>query len=202
MKQSWQRLPGLDNGTVSLANSSHTSDSTTGVDVDGSVETIRQELESIPFEAFILRRAQLDSRLEAAGFVWEDGKKVETENYIRKGVVINPKRTKSVSSSHQASQAGSKASTSLQPQTTTSALRQPKKSKSMPSGSRTGAKAKNWERVPQSSSAVRQETSHAAFVSRTLVRIVLNIPGSTIERCANMTEFLRGFQGAIEGGFA
>jgi len=82
MKQSWQRLPGLDNGTVSLANSSHTSHSTCSV--DRSLETIRQELESIPFELFILHRAQLDSRLKVAGFVWEDGKKVETGNYIRK----------------------------------------------------------------------------------------------------------------------
>jgi len=79
MKQSWQRLLGLDNGTFSLANSSHTSDSTGGV--DRSLETIRQELRSIPFEAFILRRAQLDSRLKVAGFVWEDGRKVETGNY-------------------------------------------------------------------------------------------------------------------------
>ena len=82
MKQSWQRLPGLDNGTVSLANSSHTSHSTCSV--DRSLETIRQELESIPFELFILHRAQLDSRLKVAGFVWEDGRKVETGNYIRK----------------------------------------------------------------------------------------------------------------------
>jgi len=200
MKQSWQRLPGLDNGTVSLANSSHTSDSTSGV--DRSLETIRQELESIPFEAFILRRAQLDSRLKMAGFVWEDGKKVETGNYIRKGVVINPKRAESMPGSRQASEAGSGASTSSQLHTTVSAPRQPKKSQSMSSRSHTGTKAKNWLRPSPSSSGARQDISHAAFVPRTLVRMVLNFPGSTIQHCASMTEFLRGFQGAIEGEIA
>ena len=216
MKQSWQRLPGLDNGTVSLANSSHTSDSTSSVDADHSPETIRQELESIPFEAFILRRAKLDSRLEAAGFVWEDGRKVETETYIRKGVVTNPKRERksnSMPGSHQASRAGSRANTPSRPQTTASASKQPMRSKSMPfksqtgteaknPSSQTGTKAKNWKRSSHNSSGTRQGTSHAAFVSRTLVRMVLNIPGYTIQHCANMTEFLRGFQGAIEGEIA
>ena len=190
MKQSWQRLPGLDNGTVSLANSSHTSPSTSSV--DPSLKTIRQELESIPFEAFILHRAQLDCRLKVAGFVWEDGKKVETGNYIRKGVFIVPKpkrKFKSMPGSRQASQTGSRANTSSQP----------KKSKSMSLKSQTGTKAQNWKRTPQNSSGTRQETSHPAFVSRTLVRIVLKIPGYTIQHCANMAEFLRGFQGAIEG---
>jgi len=126
MKQSWQRLPGLDNRTISLANSSHTSDSTSGVDC--SLETIQQELESIPFEAFILHGAKLDSWLKMAGFVWEDGKKVETGDYIQKGVVINPKHAESMSSSHQALEAGSGANTSLQLHTTVSAPKQLEKS--------------------------------------------------------------------------
>jgi len=80
MKQSWQRLPGLDNRTISLANSLHTSDSTSGVDC--SLETIQQELKSILFEAFIFHGAKLDSWLKMAGFVWEDSKKVKTGDYI------------------------------------------------------------------------------------------------------------------------
>ena len=213
MKQSWQRLPGLDNGTVSLANSSHTSDSTS----NRSLETIRQELGSIPFEAFILRRAQLDSRLKMAGFVWEDGRKVETGNYIRRGIATNPKRprkSKSMPGLGHASQAGSGAHISSLPQTTASASKQPIRSKSMlfksqtgamvkiSSSSQTGAKTEDWKRLLLNLSIARQETSHAALVSRTLVRMVLNIPGSTIQHCANMTEFLRGFQGAIEGEIA
>ena len=192
MKQSWQRLPGLDNGTVSLANSSHTSHSTRSA--DRSLATIRQELESILFEVFILHRAQLDSRLKVAGFVWEGGKKVETGGYIQKGVIINTKRGrkfKPMPGSHQASQTGSGANTSSQS----------KKSKSMSLTSQTGTEAQNWKRSPQNSSGARQDKSRAAFVSRTLVRIVLNIPGCTIQHCANMTEFLRGFRGAIEGEF-
>ena len=193
MKQSWQRLPGLDNGTVSLANSSHTSDSTS----NRSLKTIRQELGSIPFEAFILRRAQLDSRLKMAGFVWEDGRKVETENYIRRGIATNPKRprkSKSMPGLGHASQAGSGAHiSSMLFKSQTGATVQ------IPSSSQTGAKTEDWKRLLLNLSIARQETSHAALVSRTLVRMVLNIPGSTIQYCANMTEFLRGFQGAIEG---
>ena len=67
--------------------------------------------------------------------------------------------------------------------------------------SQTGTEAQNWKRSPQNSSGARQETSRAAFVSRTLVRIVLNIPRPTIRGYVNMTELLRGFQGAIEGEF-
>ena len=203
MKQSWQRLPGLDNGTVSLANSSHTSDFTGGV--DRSLETIRQELRSIPFEAFLLRRAQLDSRLKVAGFVWEDGRKVETGNYIRRGISTNPKReriTKSMPGSRLPSRVGSGANTPSQPQATASAPKQLIRSKSMLLKSQTGAKTQSWNRSLHNLSATRQETSHAALVSRTLVRMVLNIPGYTIQHCANMTEFLRGFQGAIEGEIA
>jgi len=51
-------------------------------------------------------------------------------------------------------------------------------------------------------SGARQKISHAAFVSQTLVQMVLNIPGSTIQHCANMTKFLHGFQGALEGEIA
>jgi len=124
-KQSWQRLPGLDNGTVSLANSSHTS-STSGVDC--LLETIQQEFESILFEVFILCRVKLDSWLKMAGFVWEDGKKVETGDYIWKGVVINPKHAESMSGSHQVSEADSGANTSSQLHMTLSAPKQLEKS--------------------------------------------------------------------------
>ena len=129
-----------------------------------------------------------------AGFVWEDGKKVETGNYIRKGIIINPKcerKFKPMPDSRQTSQTGSGANT----------LSQSKKSKLMSLTSQTGTKAQNWKWSPQNSFGARQETSCAAFVSQTLVRIVLNIPGYMIQHCANMTEFLRGFQEAIEGEF-
>ena len=56
---------------------------------------------------------KLDSWLKIAGFVWEDGKKVGTGDYIRKGIVINPKHAELMSGSHQVSEAGSGANTSL-----------------------------------------------------------------------------------------
>ena len=107
------------------------------------LETIQQELESIPFEVFILCHVKLDSWLKMAGFVWEDGKKVGTGDYIRKGVVINPKHAESMSGSHQVSEAGSGANTSSQLHTTLSAPKQLEKSQSISLRSQTGTKAKN-----------------------------------------------------------
>jgi len=78
-----------------------------------------------------------------AGFVWEDGKKVETGDYIQKGIVINPKHAESMSGSHQVSEADSGANTSLQLHITLSAPKQLEKSQSISSRSQTGTKAKN-----------------------------------------------------------
>ena len=45
-------------------------------------------------------------------------------------------------------------------------------------------------------------TQAPATISRTLTWIVLRIPGPKVTECANMTEFLNGFRGALEGEFS
>jgi len=72
----------------------------------------------------------------------------------------------------------------------------------IPSSTQTSAKTEDWKQLLLNLSIARQQTSHAALVSCTLVQIVLNIPRYTIQHCANMTEFLHRFQGAIEGEIA
>jgi len=55
----------------------------------GRNQPFEQELQSIPFEEFILCCANLDSHLEVAGFVQVKGRNMETLTYIRKGINVN-----------------------------------------------------------------------------------------------------------------
>ena len=55
----------------------------------GRNQPFEQELQSIPFEKFILRHANLDSHLEVAGFVQVEGRNVEMLTYIWKGINAN-----------------------------------------------------------------------------------------------------------------
>jgi len=96
------------------------------------------------------------------------------------------------------SQAGSRAHISSLPQTTAFAPKQLIRSKLMLLKGQTGTKTQSWNQSLHNLSATRHKTSHAALVSRTLVQMVLNISGYTIQHYANMFEFLCGFQGAIE----
>ena len=79
MKQSWQRFPGLEDGAVSLVNSLHMLDSASGVgpSLKSDQAVIEQELQSMPFEAFILCCAKLDDRLQVAGFIQDCGANVD-----------------------------------------------------------------------------------------------------------------------------
>ena len=54
-------------------------------------QPFEQELQSIPFEEFILCHANLDSCLEVAGFVQVEGRNMEMLTYIRKGINANSK---------------------------------------------------------------------------------------------------------------
>ena len=166
MKQSWQRLPGLDGDALALVNSSLEPDE--GV---GRNQPFEQELQSIPFEEFILRRANLDSRLEVAGFVQVEGRNVETLTYIRKGINANSESKPGPESE-----------------------RIPKLKHTGDQKSRSNS-LKTWRRDPT-------RTRAPAAISRTLARIVLRIPGPKVIECANMTEFLNGFRGALEGEFS
>jgi len=55
----------------------------------GRNQLFKQELQSIPFEEFIFHHANLDFRLEVAGFVQVEGRNVETLTYIWKGINAN-----------------------------------------------------------------------------------------------------------------
>ena len=174
MKQSWQRLPGLDGDALALVNSSLEPDE--GV---GRNQPFEQELQSIPFEEFILRRANLDSRLEVAGFVQVEGRNVETLTYIRKGINAN-----------------SESEPGPEPE------RIPKLKHTGDQKSRSNS-LKTWRRDPtRTTTSQGARTRAPAAISRTLARIVLRIPGPKVTECANMTEFLNGFRGALEGEFS
>jgi len=111
-------------------------------------------------------------------------------------------------------QAGSGAHILSLPQTTASALKQLIRAKLMlfksqtsaivkiPLSTQTGTKTEDWKLLLLNLSITRQEISYTALVSHTLVQMVLNIPRYIIQHCANMTEFLCGFQGAIEDEIA
>ncbi|KAJ3566488.1 hypothetical protein NP233_g6977 [Leucocoprinus birnbaumii] len=170
MKQSWQRLPGLDGSSMGLVNSSNTATSR-----PSATEGLNEELESQPFEAFVLHRAGLHSRIEAAGFVRVDSRKVDTSTYIRKDVRAE----------------------------LSSPLMKPTKSSS---GSRSQSTTQSrlsglWDKVrvasKQSSQQEFQE-AHLAFVNRILVRMVLRLPGVTVQDFVDKTELLEGFRGAIK----
>ena len=174
MKQSWQRLPGLDSDTLALVNSLLEPDE--GV---GRNQPFEQELQSILFEEFILRHANLDSHLEVAGFVQIEGRNVETLTYIWKGI-------------------NAKSEPKPGPE--------PKK---IPKLKHTGDQKscsnslKTWRRdLTRTTTSQRARTRAPALISCTLARIVLRIPGPKVIECANMTEFLNGFREALEGEFS
>jgi hypothetical protein len=98
MKQSWQRIPGLDESTIALNNSSLQSNPSP-VTPSEDPTSLLQTLKSEPFEAYIIRRAGLESRLASSGFVHVGGKKVDTSEYIRKG--IKPRETRKSRSNSQ-----------------------------------------------------------------------------------------------------
>ena len=161
MKQSWQQLPGLDGDALALVNSSLEPDE--GVSRN---QPFKQELQSIPFEEFILRRANLDSHLEVAGFVQVEGRNVETLTYIHKGINVNsePEPERISKLKHTGDQ----------------------KSRSN--------SLKTWRRDPTRTTTSQGARIRApAVISRTLAWIVLRISRPKVIECANMTEFLNGF---------
>ena len=170
MKQSWQRLPGLDGDALALVNSS--------LEPDKGVcrnQLFEQELQSIPFEEFILRRANLDSCLEVAGFVQVEGRNVETLTYIHKGINMNSEP---------------------EPE------RIPRLKHTGDQKSRSNS-LKTWRRdLTRTTMSQGARIRAPAVISRMLAWIVLRIPGPKITECANMTEFLNGFRGALEGEFS
>jgi len=61
---------------------------------------------------------------------------------------------------------------------------------------------KTWRQDPtRTTMSQGARTQAPAAISRTLVWIVLKILEPKVTECANMTEFLNGFRGALEGEF-
>ena len=140
----------------------------------GRNQPFEQELQSIPFEEFILHRANLDSHLEMAGFVQVEGRNVETLTYIRKGINANS-----------------------EPEP----VRIPKLKHTGDQKSHSNSLKKWRQDPPRTTTSQGARTWAPAAISRTLARIVLRIPGPKVIECANMTEFLNGFRGALKGEF-
>lgn len=172
MKQSWQRLPGLDGGAIVLLNTSNS----LGDDTQPPEEmrTLEQKLKMQPFEAFILSRAGLDSRLKEAGYVNVNGENVDTLRYIRKGIEVIPN-----------SKPLGVAPTQSQPQSR--------------SQTRTSSRAIDEARSQTVSNKLSGPESevHPTLVNRTLARMILRLPGVTIREFADKIEFLEGFRGAV-----
>jgi len=141
----------------------------------GKNQPFEQELQSIPFEEFILHCANLDCHLEVAGFVQVEGRNVETLTYIQKGI-----------------------NTNSEPEP----VRIPKLKHTRDQKSRSNS-LKTWRQdLTRTTMSQRARTQAPAMISPTLVRIVLRIPEPKVTECANMTEFLNGFRGALEGEFS
>ena len=161
MKQLWQRLSGLDGDALALMNSSLELDK--GI---GRNQPFEQELQSILFEEFILRHANLDSHLKVAGFVQIEGRNVETLTYICKGINMNSEAEPA---------------------------RIPKlKHTGDPKLHSNSLKTWRWNST-RTTTSQKARTWAPAAISRTLAQIVLRIPGPKVTECANMMEFLNGF---------
>jgi hypothetical protein len=171
LKQAWQRLPGLDGDdtTLALANSSLSQSDTVHVSGDNH----KALLSSQPFEAFVLDRAGLNSRLKEAGFVEVKDKKIDTLAYIRKGVMGSAKLAKRP----KASRSQSRSTT-----TTTPSASAPWHKDNIPSANSDPSNIKE---------------KHAALVNRTLVRLLLKLPGVTIKHFRDKMELLKGFRDAL-----
>jgi len=169
MKQSWQQLLAFDGDVLGPVNSSLESGQA------GRNQQLEQELQSIPFEEFILRRTNLDSRLEVAGFVQIEGESVETLTYIRKGIHVKSKPKRRPKLKYAREYARDQESHLIRG---------------------------NWRREPIIRLNREAKTQPPAVIYRTLTRMILRIPGPTIRECTNLIDFLNGFRGALGGEFA
>jgi len=117
--------------------------------------------------------------LEVAGFVQVKGKNVETLTYIQKGINTNsefepgPKPEKIPKLKHTGDQ------------------------KLCSNFLKTWRQDPTWTTMSQGA-----RTQAPATIFHTLMWIVLRIPGPKVIECANMTEFLNGFRGALKGEFS
>ena len=137
-------------------------------------QPFEQELQFILFEEFIFHCANLNCHLEVAGFVQVEGRNVETLTYIQKGINANsePEPVRIPKLKHTRDQKS--CSNSL----------------------------KTWRRDPTRTTMSQGARTWAlAMISHTLAWIVFRIPGPKVTECANMTEFLNGFRGALKGEF-
>ncbi|KAJ3560147.1 hypothetical protein NP233_g11023 [Leucocoprinus birnbaumii] len=205
LKQSWQRLPGLesDGASIALTNTSHLNNFPESREEN---PMLKQQLSTEPFEAVVLSRAGLAERVTEAGFVRVNGETVDTGTYIRKEIKLDTVGTiKSRRKSKKQSQVRTKPQTTT-PHTTGSRIRE-----TIGSASSSVSVPNVQEALVESSSvpvlgaqqasggsSVSVMGAHQAFVNRTLVRIIFNIRGVTIREFANKKELLMGFKGALE----
>ncbi|KAJ3566485.1 hypothetical protein NP233_g6974 [Leucocoprinus birnbaumii] len=205
LKQSWQRLPGLesDGATVALTNASHSNDFSQSREEN---PMLKQQLSTKPFEAVVLSRAGMEERVTEAGFVRINGETVDTGTYIRKEIKLD---TVGVIKSRRKSKKQSQVRT--KPQTTTPHTTGSRIQEIIGSASSSVSVPNVQEALVESSSVPVLDTqqasggssvsvlgAHQAFVNRTLVRIIFNIRGVTIREFANKKELLMGFKGALE----
>ena len=110
-----------------------------------------------------------------AGFVQVEGRNAETLTYIRKGINVNsePEPERIPKLKYTGDQKS--CSNSL----------------------------KTWRQDPtRTTTSQGARTQAPAMISCMLAQIVLRIPEPKVTECANMTEFLNGFRGALKDEFS
>ncbi|KXN89335.1 hypothetical protein AN958_05833 [Leucoagaricus sp. SymC.cos] len=188
MKQSWQRLPGLDQDTtISLHNTSfEPQDEISLSAVPALSRIILTDLKDQPFEKYILEKTpDISHCLVGGGFVKVGDTKVNTFDYVRKGV-----RGPRALLDH------SRARTPA-PDTSSN----PNVSRSHDSRERIGHLQREPKVRGTGSSARSSEktkaSDHETFVNRLLVRLFFKPQGHQLQYFWNKEELLKAFQRAL-----
>ncbi|KAJ3553201.1 hypothetical protein NP233_g12701 [Leucocoprinus birnbaumii] len=180
LKQSWQRLPGLENdgAAVALTNSSQSNSSP---ELQEEVPMFKQQVSTKPFEAAVLSIAGLEERVAEAGFVKIGGKDVDTATYIRKGTWPD-----AVDASKSQKRPGKQSQTSIKAQTTT------------PHTTGQSYSKKNKLKFTGCLGLGRPGPGSATGYSWIVRPDPERTPGFCQSEFANKKELLMGFKGALE----
>ncbi|KAF9453694.1 hypothetical protein P691DRAFT_771245 [Macrolepiota fuliginosa MF-IS2] len=190
LKQSWQRLPGLEGDTEMVLhnNSNRESQPRSPQGLHPDVVALHEHLRFEPYEAYVIKRAGLGSRLEAAGFVSWKGERVQTMSVdLIKGSSASASGRKD---SRVNANSGSGHSV---------ASGRTSKSKSRVSAiSETDYQDRTWERQSGSSEdslATSSGTTRGPleFVRRSLVRLVFDLQGWPIKNFLDKKELVESF---------
>ncbi|KXN89328.1 hypothetical protein AN958_05826 [Leucoagaricus sp. SymC.cos] len=188
MKQSWQRVPGLDEDTtISLDNSSLEPQNDISLSaVPASSRKVLTDLEGQPFEEYILEKTSHTSHcFVGGGFVKVGDTKVNILDYVRKRVQEPTEPLDDTRASTPAADTSSNPNVSrlhdsrhrlghLQPE---------------PEVRGTGSSAR--------SSGKKKSSDHETFVGRSLVRLFFEFQGYQIQYFWNKEELLKALQRAL-----